>query len=48
MKERFKKEILDSQCFDRLRLKYKDHFDAYIADKLVIVEGDLVSMDSHS
>lgn len=34
LNERFKKEILDSPCFDRLREKYGHDFDKYVEDKV--------------
>lgn len=32
--ERFKKEILESPCFDRLRAKYGNGFDEFINQKI--------------
>jgi fatty acyl-CoA reductase len=34
LNERFKKEILDSPCFDRVREKYSHDFDKYVAAKV--------------
>lgn len=34
LNERFKKEILDSPCFDRLREKHGHNFDKYIEEKV--------------
>lgn len=39
--ERFQKEILDSQCFDRLKLKYPN-FNDFIAEKVHPIAGDML------
>lgn len=39
--ERFKKEIIESPCFDNLRKKHTD-FDAFIDRMIVPIAGDLV------
>jgi len=40
--ERFKKEVLGSRCFDRVR-SLNPNFDEYVSKKIRPVEGDLVS-----
>jgi fatty acyl-CoA reductase len=40
--ERFKKEILDTPCFDNLRERYGIHFWDFIGEKVVPVEGDVL------
>lgn len=42
-KERFKLDISDSGCFDRLRDKYKSDFESFICSKIVVVQGDMVN-----
>ena len=39
--ERFKKEVLGSKCFERVR-KLRDNFDDFVNTKIRPVEGDLV------
>ncbi|CAD8153134.1 unnamed protein product [Paramecium octaurelia] len=40
--ERFKREILDSQCFDRLRQIYGGGFEKFINEKIIPIEGDML------
>lgn len=40
--ERFKREILESQCFDRLRKIKQNEFDTYIEKLVRPVEGDMM------
>jgi thioester reductase-like protein len=40
--ERFKKQIMSSMIFERLRKIKGDNFDKYIAEKVTILEGDLL------
>ncbi|CAK65858.1 unnamed protein product (macronuclear) [Paramecium tetraurelia] len=40
--ERFKREILDSQCFDRLRKTYGSGFEKFVSEKIYPIEGDML------
>jgi thioester reductase-like protein len=40
--ERFKREVLGSQCFDRLRKEIGANFDQFILDKIKPIEGDML------
>jgi fatty acyl-CoA reductase len=42
--ERFKKEILGSECFDRVRSFIKN-FDDFIEKKIVLIKGRLKQID---
>ena len=47
MMERFKKEILGSPCFDRVR-KTRTNFDEFILKKIVPISADLVNLNKNS
>ena len=42
MIERFKKEIFESPCFDRLRARHQESFETWFLDKVKPIAGDLL------
>ena len=48
VEERFKRDIVDSKSFDRLRARHRAQFEAFLKEKVVLVKGDLVGTAVHS
>ena len=44
--DRIRKEVLDSQCFDRCRAHIA-HYDEYLANKIEPIVGDIVRVKIH-